>query len=96
MSHYIVKQHTTITLQPKQTHANKHYVENRFFTFMKTKTTAMEELLKVHRELLLYKPKTYYSCAFFLILPPNFQFVNANFCQSLIKTIKLMISNKKH
>jgi hypothetical protein len=63
---------------------------------MKTKTIAMEELLKVHRELLLKKPKTYYSRAFSLFLPPNFQFVNANFCQSLIKIIKLMVSNKKH
>jgi hypothetical protein len=62
---------------------------------MKTKTISMEELLKVHRELLFNKPKTY-SCAFSLFLTPNFQFVNANFCQSLIKTIELMISNKKH
>jgi len=81
-----VQQHTNVTLQLKQTHKNKHYVILRIFTYMKTKTTSMEDLLKVHTKLLLNKPKTWYSWAFSLFLPPNFQFVNANFCQSLINT----------
>ena len=71
-------QHTTLKPQPKQTYANKHYVMIWIFTYLKTKTIPMEELLKVHRELLLNKPKTY-SHAFSLFLPPNLQSVNAKF-----------------
>lgn len=57
MSFDLVMQHTTLTPQPKQTYANKHYVMIWIFTYLKTKTIPMEELLKVHTELLLTNQK---------------------------------------